>query len=96
VTRDDLLFTDHAVDAMAERGIVVQDVIITVASGKVIESYPNDKPYPSQLSFAMLASGSALHVLWARHPETGKIIVITTYVPDDRWNADFHTRKPKE
>ena len=63
MTRDDLVFTDHAVDSMAERGIVVQDVITTVASGEVIESYPNDKPYPSQVSFAILAANSPLHVL---------------------------------
>jgi hypothetical protein len=31
--------------------------------------------------------------LWAVHPETGKIIVITTYVPGDRWHTDFRTRK---
>jgi len=77
---------------MAERGIVVQNVVETVRSGEAIESNPNDTPYPSTLSFAMVAA-APLHVLWAVHPETRKIIVITTYVPDDRWNADFRTRK---
>jgi hypothetical protein len=92
VTRDDLIFTDHAVDRMAERGIVVHDVIDTVANGDVIEVNLAERPYPSSLSFAMVAGGP-LHVLWAEHPETRKIIVITTYVPDDRWKADFRTRK---
>ena len=94
LTRDDLVFTDHAVDQMAERGILLQEVIDTVASGEVIESYPNDEPYPSVLSLAMVSHGP-LHVLWAVHPETRKIIIITTYVPDDRWHADFRTRKDR-
>ena len=94
MTRDDLVFTEHAVDQMAERGILVQDVIDTVASGEAIESYPNDKPYPSTLSLAMVSRmATPLHVLWAMDPTTRKIIIITTYVPDDRWHADFRTRK---
>lgn len=92
MNRDDCVFTEHAVDQMAERGIVVQDVIDTVAFGEAIQSYPNDKPYPSTLSFAIIA-GSPIHVLWAVHPKTLKIIIITTYVPDNRWHADFRTRK---
>jgi hypothetical protein len=92
LTRDDLVFTEHAVDRMAERGILVQEVIDTVASGEVIESSPQDQPYPTTLSLAMIAGGP-LHVLWAVHPTSHKIIVITTYVPDDRWHADFRTRK---
>jgi hypothetical protein len=92
VTRDDVVFTEHAVDRMAERGIVVRNVLETLTSGEVIESNPKDTPYPSTLSFAMVADGP-LHVLWAVHPETRKIIVITTDVPDVRWNPDFRTRK---
>ena len=95
MNRDDLVFSEHAVDEMAERGILVHEVIDVLTSGEAIESYPIDKPYPSTLSFA-LVGGSPLHVLWAVQPETRKVIVITTYVPDDRrWNPDFRTRKVK-
>ena len=92
LTREDLLFTEHAVDQMAERGILLQQVLDVLTTGVTIESYPDDTPYPSALVFAMV-SGAPLHVLRATHPATGKIIVITTYVPDDRWNPDFRTRK---
>jgi Domain of unknown function (DUF4258) len=94
VTRDDLIFTDHAVDRMAERGIVIQEVIATISAGEVIASFQDDQPYPSTLSLSMI-KGTPLHVLWATHPKTRKIIVITTYVPDERWGADFRTRTPR-
>jgi Domain of unknown function (DUF4258) len=92
LTRDDLIFTDHAVDRMAERGILVQDVIAVLVSGDIIELNLTDRPYPTTLTFAMVGP-TPLHVLWAEHPTTGKTLVITTYVPDDRWNPDFRTRR---
>jgi hypothetical protein len=95
VTRDDLVFTEHAVDRMAEEGIVVSQVIQTVEAGEVIESYPTDVPYPSQLSLAMV-KGTPVHTVWAVNPNTRKVIIITTYVPKpERWEADFRTRKRK-
>ncbi len=80
---------------MAEDGLVVRQVLETVETGEVIASYPTDRPYPSSLSFAML-NGTPVHVVWALNPETGKVIIITAYVPDpERWQADFRTRKKK-
>ncbi len=55
MTRDDLVFTEHAVDRMAEEGLVVADVIATVEHGEVIETYPQDTPFPSQLSLARVS-----------------------------------------
>ncbi len=93
MTRDDLDFTQHAVDEMAEDGILVSQVIETVQVGEIIESYPTGRRYPSSLSLAMV-NGRPIHVVWAVHPETRQVIIITTYVPTlDRWHADFRTRR---
>jgi hypothetical protein len=34
---------------MAERGIREEDVARAISEGREIESYPDDKPYPSRL-----------------------------------------------
>lgn len=44
-----LLYRVHAVQRMAERGIREEDVDRVIAEGKEMESYPDDKPYPSRL-----------------------------------------------
>jgi len=66
-----LVFTEHAVDRMAERGILVQEVIEVIASGEVIESYPADKPYPSTLSLKIWRPFRCT-CLWATHPTTAR------------------------
>ena len=79
MTRDDLRFSEHAGDRMAEEGVIVDDVLVAIDQGEVIETYPNDRPFPSQLSFAMSAN-RPVHVVWATDPDAAKIVVITAYV----------------
>jgi Domain of unknown function (DUF4258) len=92
---DDLVFTEHAVDRMAERGILVQEVIEVLTHGEEIEvSYQGGRPYPTILSLGF-PGGAPLHVLWAKQPESGKILIVTTYVPDAaRWHSGFRGRTP--
>ena len=93
VTRDDLRFSEHAADRMAEEGLIVDDVLVTIDQGEVIETYPNDRPFPSKLSFAMNAN-RPIHVVWATDPDAAKIVVITAYVPDaNRWEPGFRQRR---
>jgi hypothetical protein len=40
-------FSGHAIVQMFKRNIKVDDVKQAVKGGKVIKSYPHDKPYPS-------------------------------------------------
>ena len=44
-----LIYRQHAVKRMHERSIAEEDVEYAIASGKIIENYPNDTPYPSAL-----------------------------------------------
>ena len=46
----ELVFSVHAIRRMAERDIAVSDVRMVLESGEVIESYPDDQPYPSKLA----------------------------------------------
>jgi hypothetical protein len=83
----------HAARRMMERGIGIDEIERVVESGKAIESYPEDEPFPSRLLLGW--SGSRpLHVVAADETETDITHVITAYRPDpDKWEDGFERRK---
>jgi len=87
-----LVYRVHAVRRMAERGIREEDVVRVLAEGKEIESYPDDRPYPSRLLLGWMG-GRPIHVVAASAERA--IIIITVYQPDAaHWEAGFERRKP--
>ena len=88
-----MVFRLHALERMFKRKISEKDVRNIVETGKTIESYPDDQPYPSRLVFGWI-SNRPIHVVVADNQAQKEIIVITTYEPDtDRWEYDFERRK---
>jgi hypothetical protein len=55
-------YTQHAVDQGLSRHISVQEVREALATGEVIEHYPNDKYGPSCLVLGHTQSGRPLHI----------------------------------
>ena len=79
--------------AMFERNIVPDDVREVVLNGKVIESYPQDRPYPSCLVLGWRGS-RPIHVVAADNSAGRETIIITVYEPDlERWEPGFEKRK---
>ena len=77
---------------MFERRISVEDVEAVLAGGRIIESYPDDTPYPSALSLGYVGN-RPIHVVSATG-DAGERIIITVYEPDSAlWSADFSERK---
>ena len=80
---------------MFERKVSEADVESIVQTGEVIEDYPDDTPYPSQLVFGWCGS-RALHIVVAKNKTAKEIIIITVYEPSsDFWESDFKRRKYK-
>ena len=83
----------HALERMMERGISREIVKKVLLSGKIIEDYPNDKPYPSAL-FLGWYEGEPFHVVTAFDPLSGYCFVITAYRPDlEHFEPDYKTRR---
>jgi hypothetical protein len=69
-----------------------EEVLEIVLSGKVIEYYQDDEPYPSFLIFGRTAKNRPLHAVCAFSKDEELSIVITVYQPDpERW-IDFSRR----
>jgi hypothetical protein len=88
-----LIYRQHAIKRMHERGIAEDEVEQAIKGGKIIESYPNDTPYPSSLILGY-AGTKAVHVVYADDIEGGNRIIITVYEPDQKiWCDDLKTRR---
>ena len=83
----------HALKRLAERGIAQKDVLAVLLSGKRIEDYPDDEPYPSAL-FLEFVSSKPLHVLAAFDEINLVPYIITAYEPSlDVFEKDYMTRR---
>ena len=78
---------------MFERRIGRDEVRNVLDQGEVIEAYPEDRPFPSQLVPGWDGL-RPVHVVSARNEEEDETIVITVYEPEpDRWEPDFKRRR---
>jgi len=90
---EELVFRVHAIHRMFEREISEEDVRDVLETGKTIESYPDDEPYPSRLVLGWSAT-RPIHVVAADNQDQDEVIVITVYEPDpDRWGPGFSERR---
>lgn len=88
-----LTFRVHAIRRMFRRSITHDQVRLVLESGQVIEDYPDDTPYPSQLILGWIGT-RPLHVVAAYDAKTGEAIIITAYEPDPaQWDSALKRRK---
>lgn len=90
---DKIIFRLHSVRRMLQRNISEDAVKQALKSGKLVENYPQDKPYPSYLLLHW-SSHDPLHVVAADNVTDQETIVITVYEPDlEHWDSSFERRK---
>jgi hypothetical protein len=76
---------------MYERDVNENEVKKVILTGEKIETYSDDKPYPSYLCL-LIIDDRPLHVVYAKNKN--ELIVITVYEPNlNKWNVNFRTRK---
>ncbi len=87
-----IIFRVHALARMFERRIGLEDVRAVIANGEVVQTYPDDKPYPSRPLLGWVGT-RPLHVVVAEDSEDGILIVVTAYEPDPiQWDSGFRRR----
>ena len=73
--------------------ITAQELYEAICGGEVIETYPDDKPYPSALIFGRTHANRPLHVVCASDSEGNRAVIVTVYQPaPQRWE-DYRRRK---
>ncbi|MBS4099506.1 MAG: DUF4258 domain-containing protein [Sulfuricella sp.] len=87
-----VVFSGHALKRMFERTIGKNEIVSVLTNGEIIQEYPNDQPYPSNLIIGFGESGP-LHVP-AAQDEQNICYVVTCYRPDSAlWQDDFKKRR---
>jgi len=77
-----------------EHGEIRDDEVAqAILSGKIIEDYPEDTPYPSCLIYGKTSSGRPLHMVCAYASDIQKVIIITAYEPSPNQWIDFERRR---
>ena len=90
---DPLVFRVHAIQRMFRRRISEEDIRQVLATGEVVEEYPDDTPYPSRLVLGWCGT-RPIHVVVADNVEARETIVVTVYEPDlAQWEPGFRRRK---
>ena len=85
-------WTTHILMRLQKRNINPSDVRNCIMTGKIIEQYPTDYPYPSCLTLGHDMGSRYLHVVVGSGG--GFIWLITAYHPTlNEWESDFTTRK---
>lgn len=88
-------WTTHVLARLQERGIDPSDIKSCIATGRIIEQYLDDYPYPSCLVLGAAVAGKVLHVVVG--VGEGYLWLITAYYPDpQKWNEDFSIRKERQ
>jgi len=88
-----LTFRIHAITRIFQRRITEKDVRSVLESGEIVESYPEDRPYPSRLVLGWVGT-RPLHVVAAENSQNEETIVITVYEPTrEEWAEGFKRRK---
>ncbi len=90
-----LQWTNHIMIRLVQRDISISDVKSAIDTGKIIEQYPKDYPYPSCLVLGITVKGMFLHVVCGVAEEI--LWLITAYYPSiNEWNSTFTKRKGKQ
>ena len=66
----------HALKRMIERGISSQEVLDAIGGCEIIETYKDDKPFPSH-QILSYSGNKPLHVVLALNENDGMVFIIT-------------------
>lgn len=85
--------TDHAREEMEDEAITLAEVLEAIATGQIIENYPEHRCGPCCLLYGKTAQGRSLHVVCTT--SLNLLVLITVYVPTlPKWKSSTE-RNPR-
>ncbi len=86
--------SDHAQGRLDERSMLLTDILASVSSWSVIETYEGNRMGPSLLAKHELPTGP-VHAVWGMISHNAvHAVLVTVYLPDkEKWDDQFTTRR---
>ena len=92
VKKGKIYWTEHCLNRMNQRNILISDVKKAINNGRIIEYYYDDYPYPSCLITGKSKNNKIIHVVCGMN--NNLVYMITAYYPDcEKWEEDMKTRR---
>ena len=87
----------HGFEELSEDDISFSDLLMTLASARVIEEYPDYHKGPCILALQTTGQGEVVHAVWGLAKNTPDVAtLVTAYRPDpEKWDANFEVRRPR-
>ena len=95
IGRRKVIITNHGYDELADDGLLVKDILASVANGKVVEDYPEYPKGPCVLVLQKDKKGNPMHIVWGIPKNAASpAVLVTAYKPDRyMWTKDFMERR---
>jgi hypothetical protein len=89
-----LRVSDHAQGRLDERGLLLSDILASIPSWSIIETYIAGRMGPSFLARHVLATGP-IHAVWGMiNANAVYAVLVTVYLPDkEKWDEQSTTRR---
>ena len=89
--------TEHSQESLLDDGIDLDEILKSVATGQVVEDYPDAFKGPSVLLLQIIRNGLPVHVLWGLSKLNENVAsLVTVYFPaPEKWYDGFIKRRPK-
>lgn len=88
-----ILWTYHVNIRLGQRFIARETIIQAADTYEIVETYPEDKYFPSYLLLGR-AGDDAFHVLFGADVAGQNVRIVTAYYPSpEEWEADLKTRR---
>lgn len=89
-----IIWTKHCLNRLNQRDILISDVKNAIKTGKIIEYYYDDYPYPSCLILGYNMNNKIIHVVCGVNKD--EVYIITAYYPDNiEWEENMEIRRKK-
>ena len=81
INKRSIIWTKHCLNRLNQRDILISDVKNAIKTGKIIEYYYDDYPYPSCLILGYNMNNKIIHVVCGVNKD--EVYIITAYYPDN-------------